>query len=600
MNKLTKREWIKNIAIVFLVIMLILTFFSKTIMNRTLPEVSTQNVTSGSVVTQVRGEGAVVAEDPYNLVVEETRKIASVVKHEGDRVEIGDVIYRLEGESSDELTNAKNEYESMKNAYEIGLIDTGLTPSEVATIESGVTPTSSAILQQLTNKDNAITAAEKQVAEAEKKVADLEKQKALATDATVDTTNEEKAVANAQSELEKAEAVVQAHNDNKGIIEDYNKTVDDRNYYAGLIVNKTGDPDDIRLKATIPDPDPSGTGGEIPNPDYNSNISYDPNYDYYADKVNALAIDINEKEREKNEALTKVLNDEDLKKAQDEINNKKAALDTAKKNLSNKQNSGSPSGINKQLVEAESDLANKQLVVENLKKDRETYFNKEKTKLEIEKQYQELVKKQNQIKDLEAKAIGGTVTSPVAGTISSVSYTAGEKIEAGSTAAVIQLDGKGYTLSFPVTDKQAKSVKVGDEVSVVDSWFYSDINANLVAIQPDKSSQRDGKLLVFSITGSSVQAGQRLTLSVGQKSSNYDLIVPINAVREDNKGSFVLIMDTKQTPFGSRYVAKRVDVEILAKDDKNVAVRAELNGWEYVITNSSKPLQNKDQVKLAE
>lgn len=599
MNKLTKREWIKNIAIVFLVIMLILTFFSKTIMNRTLPEVSTQNVTSGAVVTQVRGEGAVVAEDPYNLVVEETRKIASVVKHEGDRVEIGDVIYKLEGESSDELTNAKNEYESMKNAYEIGLIDTGLTPSEVATIESGVTPTSSAILQQLTNKDNAITAAEKQVAEAEKKVADLEKQKALATDATVDTTNEEKAVANAQSELEKAEEVINAHNANKGVIEAYNNAVADRDYYASLLVNKTGDSDDIRLKMTIINPI---TNMEEPNPDYNSNISYDPNYDYYADKVNALAIDINEMEREKNTALTKVLSDEELKKAQDNVNNKKAALDTAKKNLLNKQDSGNnnTSNITRQLVEAESDLANKQAVVENLKKDRETYFNKEKTKLEIEKQYQELVKKQNQIKDLEAKAIGGTVTSPVAGTISSVSYTAGEKIEAGSTAAVIQLDGKGYTLSFPVTDKQARSVKVGDEVSVVDSWFYSDINANLVAIQPDKSSQRDGKLLVFSITGSSVQAGQRLTLSVGQKSSNYDLIVPINAVREDNKGSFVLIMDTKQTPFGSRYVAKRVDVEILAKDDKNVAVRAELNGWEYVITNSSKPLQNKDQVKLAE
>lgn len=39
MNENTKkrREWIKNAAIVFLVIMLILTFFSNTIMNYSLP-----------------------------------------------------------------------------------------------------------------------------------------------------------------------------------------------------------------------------------------------------------------------------------------------------------------------------------------------------------------------------------------------------------------------------------------------------------------------------------------------------------------------------------------------------------------------------------
>ena len=39
-----KREWVKNAAIVFLSIMLVLTFFSNTIMNYSLPEVATQYV----------------------------------------------------------------------------------------------------------------------------------------------------------------------------------------------------------------------------------------------------------------------------------------------------------------------------------------------------------------------------------------------------------------------------------------------------------------------------------------------------------------------------------------------------------------------------
>ena len=53
-------------------------------------------------------------------------------------------------------------------------------------------------------------------------------------------------------------------------------------------------------------------------------------------------------------------------------------------------------------------------------------------------------------------------------------------------------------------------------------------------------------------------------------------------------------------PFGSRYIAKRVDVTVLAQDDKVTAIDAELFGYEYVITNSSKYIENKDQVKLAD
>ena len=52
-----KREWIKNIAIIFLTIMLILTFFSNTMMNYSLPQVATRYVESGSISAQIRGTG---------------------------------------------------------------------------------------------------------------------------------------------------------------------------------------------------------------------------------------------------------------------------------------------------------------------------------------------------------------------------------------------------------------------------------------------------------------------------------------------------------------------------------------------------------------
>ncbi len=38
-EKKFKRGWVKNVAIIFLAVLLVLTFFSNTIMNRSLPEV---------------------------------------------------------------------------------------------------------------------------------------------------------------------------------------------------------------------------------------------------------------------------------------------------------------------------------------------------------------------------------------------------------------------------------------------------------------------------------------------------------------------------------------------------------------------------------
>ena len=51
-----RKDKIKNITIIFLLVMLILTFFSNTIMNYSLVEVSTQQVTSGQIAGGFAGK----------------------------------------------------------------------------------------------------------------------------------------------------------------------------------------------------------------------------------------------------------------------------------------------------------------------------------------------------------------------------------------------------------------------------------------------------------------------------------------------------------------------------------------------------------------
>lgn len=571
--KLTKREWIKNIAIVFLVIMLILTFFSNTIMNRSLPEVNSQSITSGNIVTQVRGDGIIEAEDPYSVILDETRKVKSVPVKVDDVVEIGDTIYYLEGESGEELTKAKNDLETLKKEYNVALIENNITLAEAESIQKGVTTETSTILKALEEKDKEITALQKEVDELQKKSDELGKKINLSDYNTVDTTEEKAAKEKAQREFDAAEALLSSYETAKSTykdcVEQYNLV------HAEFLI----------LEEQYNAADPADPGYSDLRDDYRE-----------AQKANAGA------ETAKNNATANLPTDEQINSAKNDVEAKRQKLAEAEKKYNDK-NSSSDKEVNSlkiQKEENDSILKEKSAKLQDLDDARTQYSTEQKTRLALEEKYQEILKKENEVKDLEDKAIGGAITSPVAGKITALSYTAGEKIEAGSTVAVIQIEGKGYTLSFPVTDKQARSVNVGDEVSVVNNWFYDDVTANLVAIKPDKNSQKNGKLLVFSLVGESVQPGQSLTLSVGQKSSNYELIVPNSALREDNNGSFVLIVETKSTPFGSRYIAKRVDVEVLEKDDNNAAIKAELFGYEYVITTSSKPLENGDQVKLAE
>ncbi len=681
MKNLKKRELIKNIAIVFLVIMLILTFFSNTIMNRTLPEVSTQSVSSGPVTTQVRGEGVVEAEDPYNLVVDETRKVKSVPVRVGDHVNEGDIIYYLAGETSEELTTAKNELENLKGEYELTILESGLTQAEVASVEAGVRNNTGTILSTLEAKDNEINSLKTQQEEKEKKLAEIEHQLSLidpSGSTSVDCSAEEKAVENAQTALDSAKSILDSLNEAKAqavqvaqaktdAVNNYNTAKD--NFYG------TDSKKGAKTLSDEAEVDYETKKADYANKynDYQSKVAdYNSKKAKYNDAVVALSNDttndpdILKKAKEDAEsamgvaenemnaakdAMDKALaakddseknyntakknkddaetalntaksamdeanalsanapSDEQIANAQADVNAKQTALNQANTNLTNKKNSASSSqSKNNQnytnlknqeydMTVAINDLKSK---IEKLETARADYLSAEKTKMSLESKYQDILKKEKDIKDLEAKALGGEIKSPVAGEITSLAYAGGEKIEAGSTAAVIQIDGKGYKLTFPVSAKQAKAVKVGDPVSVENSWYYGDLNANLVAIQPDKTNSRDGKVLVFSLSGESVTAGQNLTLSVGEKSSNYDLIVPNAALHEDNNGHFVLIVDTKSTPFGSRYIAKRVDVTVLAQDDKVAAIDAELLGYEYVITNSSKYIENKDQVKLAD
>ncbi len=190
------------------------------------------------------------------------------------------------------------------------------------------------------------------------------------------------------------------------------------------------------------------------------------------------------------------------------------------------------------------------------------------------------------------------VTAPIAGRIVSINFVPGDTVTSGNTVASIEIADKGYLCEITMNTDEARKIQVGSPCTIANSWWYSNIEASVTQIRSDPQSQGQKRIVTIEVKGD-VYEGQSLTFSIGDKSQSYDTVLPNSAIREDNDGKFVLVVDSKNTPLSVRYTARRVNIDVIASDDTQSAVSG-LYGSEFVITNSTTPISDKQQVRLAE
>lgn len=482
----TRKETIKNLAIIFLIVMLLLTFFSNTIMNYSLPEVATAYAESGNVTSKVRGSATVEAAEDYNVNVTENHEVESVKVAVGDTVSENQLLFVLSGSaaSNDEtaIKEAKDTLDSLELEYEKALL--AEDPNYA-----------------LDNLD--IQAAKEEL------------------DAAI--ANRTKA-------------------QNKSVLEQQ-------------VRDKQADVDELQAD------------------------------------IDTLQVQVDSVSE--NTTKVKKLNDKLAKKrtklatATDELNSLRAQLEAT------------PS-----IDDAEAAVREKQKALDTLtitlsNKKTEDHVTQSQADLDLAA----AKKKVDNQRELVDKMVNGSdqteVYSKNAGVIKTISCIAGDSVTPDTPLATIAVTQAGYSVSFAVTKEQAKLVKVGQTAQVQNVWD-SDMEVTLDQIKADPEAPDKNMMLQFKVLGEDVTVGQTLSLSVGEKSAPYDVIVPNSAIREDNTGKFVLVVSVKSSPLGNRYVLSRADVEVLASDDTNSAVSGGVFGYEYVVTNATKPLEDGMKVRLAE
>ncbi len=660
-----RKDRVKNIAIVFLTVMLVLTFFSNSILNRALPEVATEYVAYDTITERVRGTGTVTADDPYKVVVKDSRTISSVAVSEGDMVMKDQVLFYLEDEESDELKEKEEEIKAKEEElskqvldYMTAILSVDISSQAYANIENDNIASMAAYQAQ-------IEASRQKVQSAQDTVDSLNRQILVAGMDSSDDIDRETELAVAKANMDSASTRMSEAQAKISSAENTIKELNDKAAGADANGDGTAEGQALEIKAlqeaeefstaktayveaqealvsalvtaTTPQtPDPSVPAD--PNAPTQETLTPFVETDYFDANGLPKSVDALTKLKklagehgcsDKFASLEDAYDAYVLAKAEkdaadkdvSDYNTAKATLASAKTALTNATNEynsyqstvnsltndgATSAGDNKELQnnlklsldDAETKLADAQKEQEQLLKDISSELALSSKNDDIADTEEELAELKEELAELEAEATGATIVAPVEGTIISVSKTAGESTTPAEEVALIQVTGKGMTCSFSVTNDQAAKVKVGDVAELQNAWYYEDVMVTLSKIRPDPDDPGKRKLLEFNVEGS-VQNGESLTLSVGERSAEYDFVVPNSAVREDKNGKFILIIEEKSTPFGNRYKAKRVDAEVMASDETKSAISADLQGYEYVITTSNQPVESGDQVRLA-
>ena len=623
-NSVRKREWVKTAAIIFLAVLLVLTFFSKTIMNASLPEVAAQQAASGAINARIRGSGTVEASEVYNVTIKQTRKVASVLVKTGQEINVGDTMFVLEAEDSDELKQAETDLETLQQNYDKSLIEAGNTAAQenydVQKAREAYNE-ALAVYNQYTNVNAAqLTAA---ITAAENELTNLTAQsKAISEELKqlqTDKENIDADVTAQEAKVKEMEAAEDKYAELKTATDDYDADIVVYGKYYSKLLELTAEPTssvtyDNKHVITV------------------VSIASQPIAAGYCQKDTMLYAYLVEK------GQTEMANDagiiatayktitEDLSKlatlcteySRLSVVYNPTALSNARTELSNlKNNADHCANLVKSCTErasaAETAVSNKQTEIDKLTKASSAADTVKSTKqaledlvfkqnlgdsssVDMEASKKAIERKQAEVDKLRENADELEVKSSVSGTIASINASAGKSIGGEEQPlATINVTDRGFTVKIDVTNDQAKKVKTGDTAELVNFWG-GDAVATLDQIT---SSQTAGKrTLVFTLTGD-IQAGQNVTLSIGQKSANYDALIPLSGLREDSNGKFVYVLESKSSPLGSRYIATRVTVQELARDDKSAAVSG-ISSGDFIITTSNKPIEAGKQVRLAD
>lgn len=550
-----KREIIKTILIIFLAVLLVLTFFSNTIMNKSLAEISTECASSGKLTERIRGSGMAESNQSYEVKTDGSKIIDKICIKTGQEIEKGTVLFTIGTGESPELTEAENALSALELDYQKSLL---VLPADYSSENQAIKNAQADLNAAIAKRNSAV-------------------ENQGSAQAALERYNQNKAVLQQKTdEQAKLQSTVAAI---------------DTDDYAGAAVEYTGNLPVL----------------------YSSVVSAEADYNAAFQLYRQLVSEGRDASAAKADADSKAAQRDSVKGAYEaekstirdslvnQMMNVNQEINSISAEITAYESSQAGGGAAMTIDELNADIDAKQRALEELvialeKTKKENNITSQISNLDVEAKKAEVEKQKAVVEKLKKECETTEIKSEYSGIVASVNIKPGDTTVPEEPLAVIDISSEGYRVQITVDGEKAKKVKVGTEAEVVNNWG-GEIKAVLAEIKNDTISGSKNRILVFDVTGD-VDSGTNIDLSIPCGSGNYDVIVPKSAVYEDKNGKFVLTVRSKSSPLGNRYFAERVNVEVLASDETSSAVSGDISMSDYVITAASAPVKPNDQVRM--
>ena len=187
----------------------------------------------------------------------------------------------------------------------------------------------------------------------------------------------------------------------------------------------------------------------------------------------------------------------------------------------------------------------------------------------------------------------GEISSPVEGVVSENNLEQGSLLS-GQEKLVITTGG--YELVMTADKEEIKYFEIGDEVSFKTPLVSSYASTQLENIElPDEN----GKITFTALLPEGeYRAGTSLEYKLNKESASYLMCLPIQALRQDMGGTFILIAQDKDSVLGKVKEAFRVTVTVLSKDAHTAAVEGAITENDEIIVGSNRNFSEGDRVRI--
>ncbi len=189
------------------------------------------------------------------------------------------------------------------------------------------------------------------------------------------------------------------------------------------------------------------------------------------------------------------------------------------------------------------------------------------------------------------------VYAPVDGDILTIDAIAGAVVSTGAPVMTVNDRSRGLSLTVQIDEDSVGDMTVGDTADITVGDDVQPCPITSIAASSEGQGMFD---VTFSIPDSFGVVGQQASMKFRKRTQQYDVLIPLGALRQDNDGDFVYVVDQQESSLGSQISVRRVDVFVLDQDSTRVALQGGVSQRDLIVARSDRDIQDGDRVRLEE